>query len=1038
MRLASSSPRPGKTKQKMLDEDNPGAKRFMSQRPTQLDRARTTVEKRNSTLGVETSLDRASSVSAVDRLRLLSQMAAGLPGTESLVNRLSASASISNSTSVPPTSTKSSFTTTKVELTLPLITASRASSGDVDPFQTTDNPLFPLPARVCQPPPPNPIPKLEADDFPLPTRPTTSPAPASALSAYSQSSERHRPTTVFPSSEKHRPTTVFPSCDLERLSWPYGDIDALDNVVYQLEAPRPPYFSNQSFPHIHSSAIDSSAGSSSSSGHFRHRLEVFRRTVTDDVVAERGISSTTGGTGGTFGAAGPGAPTGLLAPAATEPYLPDGYEFSTTPPSLDTSVPSLGQTPGLSPTLSEPGRETGGLGSARPPTPTHTHVRHNPASPPGPTQPIVNDSVSGEKDPEAHVPHLHLLGYKPTSFRVRATHYLTCPADVWISHLAYGELIQDFLILTPDVAVALALFPRLNAWDDFWRLATADCASIALLGPLILVALGECDFNQAGMVPFRLVAAGVAIHHVILVVVHVVRGAVLGTSDRRTDFGTFTRRQRVLHFITGVIRELFQISLLRGRWHRSAWSVILAVLSALAVAVPVSSHSTAVGLLATSVGLTLLLALWRAFLSAHRKVSVHIRQSARDMMYALLVTLAHAIDALALDALLLQLGRFTTVLESMEVEERRLFAPEEAAVASLHRLPARANLASKQIHVILSSLATGRTKITAPEATLALDAGMSVAREFMGLRRILDFPPDIARAADIDLSFWMAWSVPEQDEWYRAKSRVLVRHTLVNPAVGKTAQMLQDMCDPIANWGEGWVAEGERWAQLMGVILAVGVYRVVAPVATLLPLKAGYQLWIDFSLCFGIVCLLYFLLHPGRAPSCPPLANALQATAHLSLLRALPPFPGLGGAYAPLALPSYRGIAALVRLADTLVPPLDLTPAITRKTDPAAVYSSLKTYLEGHFVRQIWPLFPSAGAALALLGLRSVLVRGPAAWFTAGAGAILAGLGGMTVAARDGMGGHVLERMRGWLLPTVFLYFVVVAGAAAFLIVRRG
>ncbi|BEJ06963.1 hypothetical protein CcaverHIS641_0402320 [Cutaneotrichosporon cavernicola] len=976
MRLASSSPRPGKTKQKMLDEDNPGAKRFMSQRPTQLDRARTTVEKRNSTLGVETSLDRASSVSAVDRLRLLSQMAAGLPGTESLVNRLSASASISNSTSVPPTSTKSSFTTTKVELTLPLITASRASSGDVDPFQTTDNPLFPLPARVCQPPPPNPIPKLEADDFPLPTRPTTSPAPASALSAYSQSSERHRPTTVFPSSEKHRPTTVFPSCDLERLSWPYGDIDALDNVVYQLEAPRPPYFSNQSFPHIHSSAIDSSAGSSSSSGHFRHRLEVFRRTVTDDVVAERGISSTTGGTGGTFGAAGPGAPTGLLAPAATEPYLPDGYEFSTTPPSLDTSVPSLGQTPGLSPTLSEPGRETGGLGSARPPTPTHTHVRHNPASPPGPTQPIVNDSVSGEKDPEAHVPHLHLLGYKPTSFRVRATHYLTCPADVWISHLAYGELIQDFLILTPDVAVALALFPRLNAWDDFWRLAT------------------------------------------------------------RTDFGTFTRRQRVLHFITGVIRELFQISLLRGRWHRSAWSVILAVLSALAVAVPVSSHSTAVGLLATSVGLTLLLALWRAFLSAHRKVSVHIRQSARDMMYALLVTLAHAIDALALDALLLQLGRFTTVLESMEVEERRLFAPEEAAVASLHRLPARANLASKQIHVILSSLATGRTKITAPEATLALDAGMSVAREFMGLRRILDFPPDIARAADIDLSFWMAWSVPEQDEWYRAKSRVLVRHTLVNPAVGKTAQMLQDMCDPIANWGEGWVAEGERWAQLMGVILAVGVYRVVAPVATLLPLKAGYQLWIDFSLLGWVA--LHTLLVFTLVVLLISLVNALQATAHLSLLRALPPFPGLGGAYAPLALPSYRGIAALVRLADTLVPPLDLTPAITRKTDPAAVYSSLKTYLEGHFVRQIWPLFPSAGAALALLGLRSVLVRGPAAWFTAGAGAILAGLGGMTVAARDGMGGHVLERMRGWLLPTVFLYFVVVAGAAAFLIVRRG
>ncbi|BEJ14453.1 hypothetical protein CspHIS471_0402200 [Cutaneotrichosporon sp. HIS471] len=1020
----------------MLDEDNPVAKRFMSQRPTHLDRARTTVEKRNSTLRVETSLEGASSVSAADKVRLLSQMAAGLPSTESLVNRLSASASMSNSTSMPATPTKSSFTTTKVELTLPLITASRASSGDVDPFQTTGNPLFPLPARVFQPPPPNPIPKLEADDLPLPTRPTTSPAPASALSAYSQSSERHRP------------TTVFPSRDLDRLSWPYGDIDALDNVVYQLEAPRPPYFSNQSFPHIHSSAIGSSTGSSSSSGHLRHRLEVFRRTVTDDVAAERGISSTTGGTGGTFGAAGPGARAGLLAPAASEPYLPDGYEFSTTPPSLDTSVPMLGQTPGLSRASSEPGREAGGGSSPRPPTATHTHIPHNPASPPVPTPPIVNDSVSVEKDPEAHVPHLHLLGYKPTSFRVRATHYLTCPADTWISHLAY------------DVAVALALFPRPNAWDDFWRLAAADCVSIALLGPLILVALGESDFNQAGNVPFQLVAAGVAIHHAILVVVHVVRGAVLGTSDGRTDFGTFTRRERVVHFITGVIREVFQIALLRGRWHRSAWSVIPAVLSAVAVAVPVSSHSTAVGLLATSVSLTLLLALWRAFLSAHRRISGLIRQRARDMMYALLVNVARAIDALALDTLLLQLGRFTTLLESMEVEERRVFAPEEAAVASLHRLPARANLASKRIHDILSSLATGRTKITGSEATLALDAGMSVAREFMGLRRILHFPPDITRTADIDLSFWMAWSVLEQDEWYRAKSRVLARHTLVNPAVGKTAQMLQDMCDPIANWVEGWVGEGERWAQLMGVILAVGVYRVVGPVATLLPIKVGYQLWIDFSLCIGIVCLLYFLLHPGRAPSCPPVAagwvvlhallvftlvvllislvNALQATAHLPLLRALPPLPNLGGAYAPLALPSYGGTAALVRLADTLGPPLDLTPAITRKTDPAAVYSSLKAYLESQFVGQIWPLFPSAGAALALLGLRSVLVRGPAAWFTAGAGAILSGLGGMAVAARDGMGGDVLERMRGWLLPTVFLYFFVVASAAAFVIVRRG
>jgi hypothetical protein len=364
---------------------------------------------------------------------------------------------------------------------------------------------------------------------------------------------------------------------------------------------------------------------------------------------------------------------------------------------------------------------------------------------------------------------------------------------------------------------------------------SADTAALALLGPLTLVALGECDlraFRDGSAMPFQLVAVGVAVHHAILVLAHLVGGAVLGTSTpyvaaamslfladpSRADFGPLTRGERVLRTVTGLVRGGFEVLVLRGRWHRAGWSVLPACLAAAAVA---AAHrpTPALALLSSAVGLTLALAPWRAFLLAHRASSALIRQRAKDEMHALLAALARDIDALSLDALLTQLGRFIAVVEAMDEDERRLFAPEEAAVGALHRLSFRAHMAAKAIRDVRAALASG-LDIAAPEPTAAFDAGMSVAREFTGLRRVLRIPADVAHAAALDLAYWHAWSAGDQDAWYRAKARVLARRTLVNPVVGGAAQMLQDMCDPLANWREGGGSGGrERWSPLLGIIL---------------------------------------------------------------------------------------------------------------------------------------------------------------------------------------------------------------------------
>lgn len=273
-----------------------------------------------------------------------------------------------------------------------------------------------------------------------------------------------------------------------------------------------------------------------------------------------------------------------------------------------------------------------------------------------------------------------------------------------------------------------------------------------------------------------------------------------------------------------MLRGGFEIALLRGRWHRAAWSVLPAGLAAAAVAL---AHlpALALGLFSASVALTLALAPWHAFLTAHRGISARIRSGARDEMNALLAALARDIEALALDALLTQLSRFVTVLDGMEGDERRLFAPEEAGVAALRRLSVRARLAALQIRDVCAALAAGRVEITGVEPTAAFDVGMSVAREFTRLRRVLRVPADIAHAAQLDLRYWSAWNTGEQDAWYRAKARVLARSTLVNPAVSAGAQMLQDMCDPIANWreageaGRGTGVGRERWPRLLGAVL---------------------------------------------------------------------------------------------------------------------------------------------------------------------------------------------------------------------------
>ncbi|KLT43620.1 hypothetical protein CC85DRAFT_327165 [Cutaneotrichosporon oleaginosum] len=960
--------------------------------------------------------NRPRTLSAAEKARLLTQMAAGLPGAAVWAG------------DEPKGLSEASLTT--------------ATALATDPLSLATGDMGVKPTKILRPP------RVFRSDGELPS-PLAPPAPpsASAHSAYSEHSDV--PAIAFPRHDQ--PSVLTTAVDAHK-----GGLDE------PLEAP-------QADPEAH----------------IRHRLETFRRTVAADMAVDLGHYADSASLEDivmVMGEIGESA-----APLLTLPADIAKYHGSASQHSLDASptVPSPRDSPPLQESLTSPCTSSTTVAGTSPPQVSSSSARPVTTTPVIPDTPDIQDlsvgdstlnsasspklavadkidSSESEKDPEATgvQPLLRQSNHK-LSWHKRITRALN--PDIWISSLTY------------DVAVALVLFPRLSVWDDFWSLtahtavvislwlsAGAELPTLVLLAPLLLVALGECSlpaFVDGTALPFQLVAASVAVHHAILFAAHSIGGPIGAPNHfvrrnlpdaNRGNFGPLT----VVRATTGVVRAGVEVVLLRGRWHRAAWSVLTAALAA--TAVPLAHHPALTGgLLASSVGLTLLLALWGAFLAAHRAVSAAIRQRARDAMRASLSAIARDIDALALDVLLAQLARFTAVLESMEADERRLFGPEEAAVRALHTLSVHTQTVAKQLRAACAALAAGKEVTDAESiAIAAFDAGMATAREFAQLRCALRIPADIAHAAQLDLTYWHAWRVRDADAWYCAKG-VLAHRTLVDPTAKPSVQMLQSMLDPVVNWraveqgGNGTGGGGrDRWAQLLTVVLVVGVYRVVAPVQVLLYIDHSYRLWINFVFCVATVCLLHAFVQPAHSPGPPgyavawvvvhallllallvllvSLTNALLAAAHLPLLRSLGAPTGLG-AYAPFALPAawgYAQNAALVRLADTLRPPF------TPLKDTGSVFS-LRRQLEGHFARQTWPLYPSAGAVLTLLGLRGLIVAPRLRlWLTTGAGAVLAVVGSIAVAARGDVGGDILAHLLPWMLPSVCLYFLAVAVVA--------